>query len=346
MAAGANADTAADLDAHSDVWVFVEQHDGEVAKVTWELLAKGRDLADEKGDDLVALVMGENVRESDIPTEAIARGADRVLVADDPIFEPYRADPYGEQFRHLVEKRKPDIALIGGTHTGRDFAGRVAVPTHAGLTADTTELEITDQRYEMRRPAFGGDALATIICPNHRPQMSTVRPGVFDTPERDESREGEVEDVEVVVSEDDTLTEVLEREVGDVADITDAEVVVAGGMGLEGDFDPLWELADLLGGEVAATREAVEEGWIEPARQVGQTGKTVRPKLYIAVGISGAIQHVEGMDDSETVVAINNDPNAPIFENADYGMVADYAEVMPELIDLLRERLDGQEVTA
>jgi len=348
MAAGTNADTAADVEAHSDVWVFVEQHDGEVAKVAWELLAKGRELADQKGEDLVALVMGEDVRESDIPQEAIARGADRVLIADDPIFEPYRADPYGEQFRHLVEIRKPDIALIGGTHTGRDFAGRVAVPTHAGLTADTTELEITDERYEMRRPAFGGDALATIICPNHRPQMSTVRPGVFDTPERDESREGEIEDVEVVVSEDETLTEVLEREVGDVADITDAEVVVAGGMGLEGDFDPLWELADLLGGEVAATREAVEEGWIEPSRQVGQTGKTVRPKLYIAVGISGAIQHVEGMDDSETVIAINNDGNAPIFENADYGIVEDYAEVMPELIELLRERLgdDAQKVTA
>jgi electron transfer flavoprotein alpha subunit len=346
MAAGADADTAADLDAHSDVWVFVEQHAGDVAGVTWELLGKGRELADQKDEDLVALVMGEDIRETDIPEEAIARGADRLLVADDPVFEPYRADPYGEQFRHLVEVRKPDIALIGGTHTGRDFAGRVAVPTHAGLTADTTELEITDEQYEMRRPAFGGDALATIICPNHRPQMSTVRPGVFDAPEPDESREGDVEDVEVVVGESETLTEVLEREVGDVADITDAEIIVAGGMGLEGDVDPLWELADLLGGEVAATREVVEEGWIEPARQVGQTGKTVRPKLYIAVGISGAIQHVEGMDDSETVIAVNNDPNAPIFENSDVGIVADYAEVLPELIEMLRDRLDAEEVDA
>ncbi|MFW5956614.1 MAG: electron transfer flavoprotein subunit alpha/FixB family protein [Halorhabdus sp.] len=342
MAATGEADTAVDVSEYADVWVFVEQHDGEVAGVAWELLGKGRELADQMGEDLVALVMGEDVREAGIPEEAIARGADRVLMADDPIFEPYRADPYGEQFRHLVEQHKPDIALIGGTHTGRDFAGRVAVPTYAGLTADTTELEITDERYEMRRPAFGGDALATIICPNHRPQMSTVRPGVFDAPDPDERREGEVVDVECVVSEDETLSEVLEREVGDVADITDAEIVIAGGMGLEGDFDPLWELADLLGGEVAATREAVEEGWIEPARQVGQTGKTVRPELYIAVGISGAIQHVEGMDDSETVVAINNDPNAPIFENADYGIVADYADVLPELIELLRDRLETE----
>ncbi|MFB6162773.1 MAG: electron transfer flavoprotein subunit alpha/FixB family protein [Halococcoides sp.] len=333
----ATADPDVDLDAHTDVWVFIEQHDGEVASVSWELLGKGRELADQKGEDLVALVLGEDLDESGIPEAAIDRGADRVLVADDPVFAPYRADAYGQQFRELVEQRNPDIVLIGGTHTGRDFAGRVAVPTHAGLTADTTELEITEERYEMRRPAFGGDALATIICPNHRPQMSTVRPGVFDDPDPTD-RDGEIEAVAVVVEESDTRTEVLGREVGDVADITDAEVIVAGGMGTEGEFGPLERLADLLGGELAGTRDAVEAGWIEPARQVGQTGKTVRPKLYIAVGISGAIQHVEGMDDSETVIAINTDPNAPIFENADYGLVGDCDEVLPELIDALDER--------
>ncbi|AWB26247.1 electron transfer flavoprotein subunit alpha/FixB family protein [Halococcoides cellulosivorans] len=330
-----------DLDAHTDVWVFIEQHDGEVAAVSWELLGKGRDLADQKGEDLVALVLGEDLEESGIPDEAIDRGADRVLVADDPVFAPYRADAYGQQFRHLVEQRKPDIVLIGGTHTGRDFAGRVAVPTHAGLTADTTELEITPDQYEMRRPAFGGDALATIICPNHRPQMSTVRPGVFDEPSRGDG-DGAIEQVEVVVEENDTKSEVLEREVGDVADITDAEVIVAGGMGVEGEFGPLERLAELLDAELAGTRDAVEAGWIDPARQVGQTGKTVRPKLYVAVGISGAIQHVEGMDDSETVIAINNDPNAPIFENADYGIVGDCDEVLPQLI----EALERQEVAA
>jgi electron transfer flavoprotein alpha subunit len=340
MAAGA--DSGVDVSEYSDVWVFVEQHGGEVASVAWELLGKGRDLADTNGEDLIALVMGEDILDSDVPEEAIARGADRVLVADDPVFEPYRADPYGQQFRHLVEQRKPNIVLIGGTHTGRDFAGRVAVPTHAGLTADTTELEITEDRYEMRRPAFGGDALATIICPNHRPQMSTVRPGVFDEPDPDPDHEGEIDDVEVVVEESDTISTVLEREVGDVADITDAEIVVAGGMGTEGDFEPLWELADVLGAEVAATRDAVDEGWIEPARQVGQTGKTVRPKLYVAAGISGAIQHIEGMDDSETVIAINTDPNAPIFDNADYGIVGDRFEVVPQLTEYFRE----QEVTA
>lgn len=345
MAADTNTGAVSDLGNYSDVWVFIEQHGGEVANVSWELLGKGRTLANQKDEALIALVMGDNIRSTEIPNEAIARGADRVLLADDPIFEPYRADPYGEQFRDLVQIHKPAIVLIGGTHTGRDFAGRVAVPTHAGLTADTTELEITEERYEMRRPAFGGDALATIICPNHRPQMSTVRPGVFDEPEPRHDRDATVEDVDVVVEEVDTCTEVLEREVGDVADITDAEIIVAGGHGLEGDFEPLWELADLLGGEVAATREAVEAGWIEPSRQVGQTGKTVRPKLYIAVAISGAIQHVEGMDDSETVVAINNDPNAPIFDNADYGIVADYAEVLPGLMEHLHANLETQEVS-
>jgi electron transfer flavoprotein alpha subunit len=329
----ATSDSGVDIEEYDDVWVFVEQHDGEVANVAWELLSKGRDLADERGEDLVALVMGEDIDETEIPEECIAREADKVLIADDPVFEPYRSDPYGEQFRHLVDTRKPAIALIGGTHTGRDFAGRVAVPTHAGLTADCTELEMEDGRYEMRRPAFGGDALATIICPEHRPQMSTVRPGVFPTAEPEADREGEIEEVEVVVDEDETITEVLEREVGDVADITDADIVVAGGVGTEGEFEPLWELADVLGGEVAATRDAVEEGWIEPARQVGQTGKTVRPTLYIAAGISGAIQHLEGMDDSETVIAINTDPNAPIFDNADYGIVGDLHEVIPELIE-------------
>ena len=337
-------DSGVDVEQYDDVWVFVEQHDGEVAGVAWELLTKGRDLADQREEDLVALVMGEDLDETSIPEECIARGADRVLVADDPVFEPYRSDPYGEQFRYLVEERKPAIALIGGTHTGRDFAGRVAVPNHAGLTADCTELEMENGRYEMRRPAFGGDALATIICPDHRPQMSTVRPGVFPTAEPDEDREGEVIDVEVVVEEEETMTEVLEREVGDVADITDAEVVVAGGIGVEGDFEPLWDLAEVLGGTVAGTRDAVEEGWIEPARQVGQTGKTVRPELYIAAGISGAIQHLEGMDDSETVIAINTDPNAPIFDNADYGIVADLHEVIPELIAYFSE--DRQEVPA
>ena len=331
----ATGDSGVDTSEYDDVWVFVEQHDGEVASVAWELLSKGRSLADERGEDLVALVMGETLDATGIPEDCIARGADRVLVADDPVFEPYRSDPYGEQFRHLVEQRKPAIALIGGTHTGRDFAGRVAVPNHAGLTADCTELEMANDRYEMRRPAFGGDALATIICPNHRPQMSTVRPGVFPAADPEDDREGDVVDVEVVVSENETMTDVLEREVGDVADITDADVVVAGGMGTEGDFDPIWDLADALDGEVAASREAVDEGWVEPARQVGQTGKTVRPKLYIAAGISGAIQHVEGMDDSEYVVAINTDPNAPIFDNADYGIVGDLHEVIPELIDAI-----------
>jgi electron transfer flavoprotein alpha subunit len=324
--------------------VFIEVHGDEVASVSWELLSEGRRLADEKDEDLVALVIGEDV--GDVAEAAIAYGADRALVADDPVFEPYRADPYGEQFRHLVEEYKPDVALIGGTHTGRDFAGRVAVPTHAGLTADCTELDVDDDGLLLaRRPTFGGDAMATIKCETHRPQMATVRPGVFDADEPDYDREGEIEGIEVVVEEADTLSRVLERSVGDVADITDADVVVAGGAGVEGDFGPIEDLADALDAEVAASRAAVDEGWIEAARQVGQTGKTVRPDLYVAAGISGAVQHLEGMNDSETVVAINADPNAPIFEHADYGIVGDLFEVCPALAEMIRGERKA-EVTA
>ncbi|ALG82950.1 electron transfer flavoprotein subunit alpha/FixB family protein [Halanaeroarchaeum sulfurireducens] len=334
-----------DPEDYEDVWVFIEQHDGEVAKVSWELLREGRKLADKNGERLVALVMSEDGQE--IAEEAVVRGADHVLVADDPVFEPYRAGPYGAQFRDLVEERNPDIALIGGTHTGRDFAGRVAVPTYAGLTADCTELDVEEDTGLLlaRRPTFGGDAMATIKCTTHRPQMSTVRAGVFDPADRDEDREGEIEHVEVTVDEDDAHSRIIDRVVSDVVDITDAEIVVAGGFGTEGDFSPIEDLADALGGEVAASREAVEEGWAEPARQVGQTGKTVRPELYIAAGISGAIQHLEGMDDAKTVVAVNSDENAPIFENADYGIVGDLFEVLPELTERVREA-KGEEVTS
>jgi electron transfer flavoprotein alpha subunit len=330
-----------DTDEYEDVWVFIEQHDGEAAKVSWELLQKGRELADEKDERLVALAMGEDV--THLAEEAIERGADEVLVVEDPIFEPYLPGPYGEQFSELVEDRNPDIVLIGGSHTGRDFAGRVAVPTYAGLTADCTELEIEGDTHLLlaKRPTFGGDAMATIKCVQHRPQMATVRPGVFDAAEPDPDREGTTTVVEATVGEEDAHSRVLERVVGDITDITDAKVIVAGGFGTEGDFGPIEELADLLGGEVAATREAVEEGWIEAARQVGQTGKTVKPDLYVAAGISGAIQHLEGMNDSETIVAINDDPNAPIFDDADYGIVGDLFEVLPALTDAIRDAQEG-----
>ncbi|AXR77963.1 electron transfer flavoprotein subunit alpha/FixB family protein [Natrarchaeobaculum sulfurireducens] len=325
-----------DVDEYDDVWVFIEEHAGEVMPVSWELLEEGRTLAEKLGDELVALVIGEDVDE--IAEEALARGADRVLVADDPVFEPYRADPYGEQFRAMVEAYKPSIALIGGTHTGRDFAGRVAVPAHAGLTADVTEIDVDDDGLlQARRPAFGGDVLATILCEEHRPQMATIRPGVFEAAEPTDEADGEIVEADVVVEEADCISEVLEREVGDTADITEAERIVAVGHGVEGDLEPARELAEALDAELAASRAAVDEGWIDGARQVGQTGKTVRPDLYVAVGISGAIQHLEGMNKSGTVIAINNDPNAPIFEHADYGIVGDLFEVCPDLAD----RLEG-----
>ncbi len=329
-----------DTSEYEDVWVFVEEHDGEVASVSWELLDEANQL--ETDEDVVALVIGEDV--GDVADEALRRGADEVLVVDDPIFEPYRADPYGDQFRYLVEERKPNVVLIGGTTTGRDFAGRVAVPAKAGLTADCTEIEMDDDLLLARRPAFGGNILATIKCQDHRPQMATIRPGVFEAAEPGDEADGEVVEEETVVEEDELLTRVVERDVGETTDITDADVLVAGGGGLEGDVEPVEELAEALGGMVAASREAVDEGWIDGSRQVGQTGKTVRPDLYVAVGISGAVQHLEGMKDSEVIVAVNNDPNAPIFDHADYGIVGDLFDVCPELASELEDQ--EEEVTA
>ena len=326
-----------------DVWVFIEEHAGEVMNVSWELLAEGRKLADKIDQQLVAVVIGEDV--DDVAEEAIQRGADLALVADDPVFEPYRADPYGTQFRHMVEEWNPSIVLIGGTHTGRDFAGRVAVPTWAGLTADVTVLDVEEDGLLLaKRPAFGGNVLATIVCEDHRPQMATVRAGVFEAAEPDPDREGEIEHVDVVVGEEETISEVLEREIGDTADITDADRIVAVGGGIEGDVGPAVELAEALDAELAASRKAVDEGWVEASRQVGQTGKTVRPELYVALGISGAIQHLEGMKDSGIVVAINDDPNAAIFEHADYGIVGDIFEIVPELVEAIESGAKLQEV--
>lgn len=336
-----------DVTAYGDIWVFIEQHDGEVAAVSWELLGEAQNLMDQKPDDeeLVALVMGEDV--DDIADKAISRGADRALVADDPVFEPYRADPYGKQFRVMVEERKPDVVLIGGTTTGRDFGARVAVPTHAGLTADCTELGINDEGHlEARRPAFGGNVLATIIATDHRPQMSTIRPGVFEPALPDDQHEGAIEHVEVVADESETLTQVVERDIGDTASITNADCLVAVGGGIDGDLDPAERLADALDAKLAASRKAVDEGWIGHDHQVGQTGQTVRPDLYIALGISGAVQHIEGMNDSEIVVAVNKDPNAPIFEHADYGIVGDLFEVAPEVAKHFESDKEPEEVLA
>ena len=335
-----------DVGEYRDIWVFIEEHAGEVAPVSWELLNEAKTLMEYKddGEELVALCIGENLEA--VAEEALARGADRALAADDPVFEPYRADPYGKQFRHLVAERKPDVVLIGGTSTGRDFAGRVAVPTHAGLTADCTELGIDDDGHlEAGRPAFGGNVIATIKCENHRPQMATIRPGVFEAAEP-ATASGEVEYVDVVVTEDETLTTVEAREVGETVDITDADRIVAAGGGIEGDLEPVETLAEALDAEIAASRKAVDSGWVGHDRQVGQTGKSVRPELYVAVGISGAVQHLEGMNDSDVVVAINNDPNAPIFDHADYGIVGDLFEVCRELADRLEDPEDLMEAVA
>ncbi|MHB1295873.1 MAG: FAD-binding protein [Anaerolineae bacterium] len=324
------------------VWVWVEQFQGAAAGVSWEMMGQGRRLADQLGARLTAVVLGESV--GPVAREAIAYGADQVLLADDPALRTYRTEPYSRILADLARERRPEIILLGASARGRDLAGSVATHLYTGLTADCTGLEIDPQTRLLRqtRPAFGGNIMATIITPNHRPQMATVRHRVFEMPCRDEARQGEIVAVPVQLAAQDLVTEVLDF-VLNAADVNlaDARVIVAGGRGVgsaEG-FAPLRELAQALGGALGASRAAVDEGWIPYAHQVGQTGRTVRPDLYIACGISGAIQHRAGMSTARVIVAINSDSEAPIFDLATYGIVGNLFEIVPLLTKELRDRL-------
>lgn len=333
---------AEELDAYQGVWVWVEQFEGEAGSISWEMVGEGRRLADQRGTTLTACVLGHNVEH--IAKEAITYGADRVFWVDDPSVAVYRTRPYAASLVQLVREYKPEIFLLGASSRGRDLAGSVATELYTGLTADCTGLEIDPENNLLRqtRPAFGGNIMATIICPNYRPQMATVRHRVFEMPEPDETRQGQVVSVEPVMDEGDVAAKVVDFivEQGEV-NLADAKIIVSGGRGVGGPegFEPVRELAEVLGGALGASRAAVDAGWIPYAHQVGQTGRTVRPDLYIACGISGAIQHLAGMGTAKIIVAINKDAEAPIFTVANYGIVGDLFQVVPALTEQFRKRL-------
>ena len=325
-----------------DLWVFVETNeDGTAKNVGIELLTPGHDMAVKQGGALVAVVIGSGV---DAAVQAASEhGADKVIVVDGPEYATYTTDAYAIALCTLVEKYGPTSMLIGATNNGRDLGPRVSCRLKTGLTADCTGLDIDEESGNVAwtRPAFGGNLMATILCPDHRPQIGTVRPGVFKKGEAGEAK-AEIIKEDIHVDAADIRTQILElikEEGGETVDLEGAEIIVSGGRGVGGPegYAPIKELADLLGGVVGASRAAVDAGWIAHAHQVGQTGKTVGPKLYIACGISGAIQHVAGMSGSDCIVAINKDPDAPIFDIADYGVVGNLFEVLPVMIDEIKK---------
>ncbi len=329
------------LKEYRGVWVFIEQTGGEPAQVSWELLGAGTELARTLGVELCSVVIGDGVE--DLCRESFSYGAARSYLVDDPIYHHYRTEPYYKAICHLVRKHKPEIVLMGATGLGRDLAGAVATDLQTGLTADCTGLDIDDRRFLLQtRPAFGGNIMATILTESTRPQMSTVRPHVMPLPPRDVSRRGEIIRETVPGEEADFAVKVLEiidnRKEGDV-DVAAADIIISGGRGMcaKENFSILQELADELDGVVGCSRGAVEAGWMPAERQVGQTGKTVRPRIYFACGISGAIQHLVGMQDSDVIVAINRDKQAPIFEVANYGIVGDVLRIIPALTSRVRE---------
>lgn len=332
----------AELDQYHGVWVFAEQRGGKLMDVALELLGEGRRLADQIGTSLGALLLGHDVE--GLAGQLISYGADRVYLFDDPALASYTTDAYTEVIHGAIEKEKPEVLLLGATHIGRDLGPCLAVRCGTGLTADCTRLEIDpdDKRLLQTRPAFGGNLMATIQCPNHRPQMSTVRPGVMEKCAPDAARQGQVLHMPVDLPADICRTRVLEtvRSLREMVKLTDAEVIVSGGRGLGSadGFALVEKLARRLGGVVGASRAAVDAGWIDHVHQVGQTGTTVKPKLYIACGISGAVQHLAGMQDSGYIVAINKNPLAPIFEVADCGLVGDVYQIIPAIL----EALDGE----
>ena len=318
---------------NKNIWVYIETEEGKPKAVGFELLSPGRDIADKRGCSLVAVVIGNGVEET--AKQAIAYGADQVLLLDAPEYNIYNTDVFGEAMVGLIEKYQPDGILIGATNNGRDLGPCVSCRIKTGLTADCTAIDLDGESGNIAwtRPAFGGNLMATILCPNTRPQMGTVRPGVFKKPVADESRTGEIIREQMKIPENRVELIKRVREVAESVNLDEAEIIVSGGNGVGSaeNFSYIKALADTLGGAVGASRAAVDNGWISHAHQVGQTGKTVAPKLYIACGISGAIQHIAGMSGSDTIIAVNKDPDAPIFSVADYGIVGDLFEVLPVL---------------
>lgn len=325
---------------YNGVWVFAEQRDGELQKVSLEILGEGRKLADKLGTKLTALILGDNI--AGLGKVLGEHGADEVLVVDNPLLKNYTTDGYTKAICEVASARKPGMLFIGATFIGRDLGPRVAARLSTGLTADCTilDVDVTNGDLLATRPAFGGNLMATIACPDHRPQMATIRPGVFSKLEATNNGYT-VSSLEVNLVESDIRTKVIEivKETKDIVDISEANVLVAGGRGVgsKENFDLLVALAGELGGSIAASRAAIEKGWVDKDYQVGQTGKTVRPNIYIACGISGAIQHVAGMQESDIIIAINKDETAPIMKLADYAIVGEISKVLPEFINQFKK---------
>ncbi len=320
---------------YKNIWVFIETECGKAKNVGYELLNVARPLADKKGCELVAVVIGNDVEQA--AKDAICYGADSAIVVDGPEYEYYTTDAFAGALSTLIEKHKPETLMIGATNNGRDIGPRVSCRIQTGLTADCTGIDIDEETGNIAwtRPTFGGNLMAVIMCPDHRPQMGTVRPGVFKKGTYDESRTGEIIHEDIHIPAEQIRTTLVERvqEVAEAINLEEAEIIVSGGrgMGSAENFKLLEELASVLGATVGCSRAVVDAGWMPHVRQVGQSGKTVAPKLYIAVGISGAIQHLAGIAGADTVVAINKDPDAPIFEVADFGIVGNLNEVVPAL---------------
>ncbi len=335
------------LKAYKGVWVFVEHERGEVHPVSWELLGEGRKLADRLGVDLSGIVLGTSgIASRRFCAEAFYHGADSCYLIEDPLLADYRNQPFTKGLTDLVNTYQPEILLLGATTQGRDLAGSVATTLQTGLTADCTELNIDMENRSLAasRPTFGGSLLCTILTLNYRPQMATVRPRVMAMPDRDPTRNGRIIEHPLAMIETDIITKVLEyipdnRQ--DKPQLAFADIIVAGGRGMKKpeNFQLIWDLALVLGAEVGATRPVVQSGWVELDRQVGQSGKTVRPKLYIAAGISGAVQHRVGMEGADVIIAINSDANAPIFEFATYGIVGNAMAILPALTEAFRQQL-------
>ena len=339
------------LEEYKGVFVFAQQVDNEISGIAFELIGKGKDLAKDLNTEVTAVLIGSGVK--GLADELAAYGADRVIVVDDPELKDYRTEPYTHALSSVINQYKPEIMLIGATAIGRDLGPRVSARVATGLTADCTQLDIGDfplvaregqeQKHNqllMTRPAFGGNTIATIACPDNRPQMATVRPGVMQKIDRIEGAKAVVEEYNPGFTPDNKYVEILDvvKSITDTVDIMDAKILVSGGrgMGCPENFEMLKELADVLGGEVSCSRAVVDAGWEPKDLQLGQTGKTVRPQVYFAIGISGAIQHVAGMEESDLIIAINKDETAPIFEVADYGIVGDALKIVPKLTEVLK----------
>jgi electron transfer flavoprotein alpha subunit len=336
------------LKAYKGVWVFIEHDRGQVHSVSWELMGEARKLADKLGVDVSGVLLGGPADKlEDFAKEAYICGADHCYIMRDPALQGYRNEPYTKGLTDLVNKHQPEILLLGATAMGRDLAGSVATTLGTGLTADCTELNIDGRALAATRPTFGGSLLCTIMTLAYRPQMATMRPRTAPMPRRDEGRTGDIITMELGMVETDIVTKLLEF-VPDAnrntVNLAYADIIVTGGKGLKNadNFKLVWELAKVLGAEVGATRAVTQAGWCEAERQVGQTGKTVRPKLYIAAGVSGAIQHRVGMESSDIIVAINTDANAPIFDFAHHGIVGNALQVLPALTQAFATRLGKQ----